>query len=675
MFRSKPASTQGPMFTPSDIAALISQLQPLKSPAAATCSSPSPSDVQEPKAHLIRSRSGNNLLHSELSRARFSNLLLRSDASISLSTLALELGVDKASDLSWLLEGAGICFTRDRERILSVQQQNEVRESLRLDLEEGRQGGVRLAEWAGLGRWDISPRTAELLAGSIEGCEITDLHGFIWAASRLQRLRETIAQELGETSDAIVDVSAFKGDMALSNSWLVGVCQSLVEEDGNGIEGVVETKGGKVFFTPQSALSALREKEEMAVKQAMAEKVRALEEEGCCEVESTSGASLDAIEAAWRERRPEALLLRLGDSEASATLLAREDVLASRIEELVQSASKVATSIWAPRTPGQEPSYEPDTFISTLTDLNEATTRTKTSTSFTRVILSQPQSSSTIRTAFENTLAALQTNTATALSHLLRNKLIGPLNLYTAGVSSLVNSNNPDLATRVSEHILETTFRRLTLPEIISEIELHKLFPTTRTNVRELDRFFENSLGSTGNSNKAETSTNGSNSSNSSAKAPTIKSLPDLQSASARLARKLRVEASLSADELKDIKHAWIQDRLDGMKKMKRGSDVLQNLVWILLSTRREGVFASAGKDTSRMIKVVQADFASSASSADHNGEGDGDGASSKDKDDRALGKRLGELRDLVKEGRDGDRERKEMREMAKVAAEGFMAT
>jgi hypothetical protein len=71
----------------------------------------------------------------------------------------------------------------------------------------------------------------------------------------------------------------------------------------------------------------------------------------------------------------------------------------------------------------------------------------------------------------------------------------------------------------------------------------------------------------------------------------------------------------------------------------------LQNVIWILLAKGREGLYMSSGKDTSRMIKMV------------------------KEKDVEAAGK-LEEWKDLVKQGKDGEDTRREMRDLAAKAVE-----
>ena len=91
---------------------------------------------------------------------------------------------------------------------------------------------------------------------------------------------------------------------------------------------------------------------------------------------------------------------------------------------------------------------------------------------------------------------------------------------------------------------------------------------------------------------------------------------------------------------LQTHRKAILKQKVEAMKRMKRASDLLQNITWILLTDKREGLFMSSGKDTSRMIKLVK-------------------------EDDGEMGVKLEGWRDLVKGGKDTDAERKEMRELA----------
>ena len=109
--------------------------------------------------------------------------------------------------------------------------------------------------------------------------------------------------------------------------------------------------------------------------------------------------------------------------------------------------------------------------------------------------------------------------------------------------------------------------------------------------------------------------------------------------------------------------------KIKAMAKMKRGSDLLQNLVWIVLATSTWGtaevdgdgeqqqgekekggmqcLFMSSGKDTSRMIRFCKEKCG-----------------------DEETGAKLDQFRDVVKAGNDTEQHRAEMRRMAETAVQ-----
>ena len=91
-------------------------------------------------------------------------------------------------------------------------------------------------------------------------------------------------------------------------------------------------------------------------------------------------------------------------------------------------------------------------------------------------------------------------------------------------------------------------------------------------------------------------------------------------------------------------------------RQAMRGSDVLQNTIWILLcavvhkQSGQDVLFVSSGKDTTRMIKLYQGLAGSKSDYA----------------------KQLEVWKDKLKAGQAGDEEIKEMREAAGAAVENM---
>jgi hypothetical protein len=150
----------------------------------------------------------------------------------------------------------------------------------------------------------------------------------------------------------------------------------------------------------------------------------------------------------------------------------------------------------------------------------------------------------------------------------------------------------------------------------------HQNLITTKATLRDLDKFTE--------------------------AVQAAKTLPEIITATAKLTRKQKIDQP-STSMLETRKREILTQKVAGMKKMKRGSDLLQNVIWILLAKGREGLYMSSGKDTSRMIKMVK--------------EGDAEAAG-----------KLEEWKELVKQGKDTEDTRKEMRDVAARAVEELMA-
>lgn len=80
------------------------------------------------------------------------------------------------------------------------------------------------------------------------------------------------------------------------------------------------------------------------------------------------------------------------------------------------------------------------------------------------------------------------------------------------------------------------------------------------------------------------------------------KNFKDVQNAVARFAKKRQIPHP-SVEQIKAVKRGTLRQKGRAIQKMSRGSDVLQNLIWVLFAQAREGLFVSAGRDTSRMIE------------------------------------------------------------------------
>lgn len=80
------------------------------------------------------------------------------------------------------------------------------------------------------------------------------------------------------------------------------------------------------------------------------------------------------------------------------------------------------------------------------------------------------------------------------------------------------------------------------------------------------------------------------------------KTFDDIQKAVAKFAKKLNILAP-SESNIFQAKSSALSYTAKLMQRIERRSDILQNLIWVLLATTGPGLFISSRKDTSRMIK------------------------------------------------------------------------
>lgn len=519
-------------------------------------------------------------------------------------------------DVQWLLEQERetLFFTRDRARLLTRPKQREVAQALRHEIEQGL--GVDLSTWAA--KWDLSSDVLTKLIKR-EGLEMVKLEdGLRYSSEILLQARDSVVRGLKDSGDQVLNVNQLgKG---LPAAWLEKICQDVIADTQNEVKGVLQQKGEEVTFTPTSAHDLLQKQEEEAMKERAIGLTQALDQVGYCDLEGVPPPTADQVLESWRSERPEQSLAQLRTSDQSHVFLILEPSLTAQKSKLGTHATQTAQQLWTSRTPGQELFFSKDKFLAAL----QETPASSTELALYDAILSSPSDTTTVEDAFASKITELQANAAQNLISHIRTKLLAPLALYTSGLATIQDAT---LNARVAEHITDL-FRRTLIPDMLTTIRKDNLLPTSKPLVREIEKF--------------DTSMK------------EAKTLPEINTASAKLARKLKIEQPDKA-ALHEAKTALLSEKVEGIRKMKRGSDLLQNTVWLLLATAcgREGVFVSSGKDTSRMIKMAQGDLG----------------------DEAEVGKRLVALRDVVKEGKDGDKERSEMRNMTKDAVDTWEAS
>ena len=573
-----------------------------------------PPEARSGKNCLVRSRSNNNLVRSDVVTKRFMALLDDANHPLPVSNLPGEIGVQ---DVRWLLEeeSLDLFFTRDRQRIIPRPRQREIVDAIRIASQDQ---GLLLATWAE--QYDISVDTlSRMTSRDTDLAFVTLDDGLAYSKTLLHEVQSAILQKVQQSGDTPINITR-EVKWRLPDTYLEEVTQETISS--RHIHGSLHKRIDGLHYIPESALSELQSRKEQAKKNYIDHALRALRTDGYFDVsasrrpESIEGESITHdIQQAYKSLHPSHGVRQLQALSDVQPFLVREDMLNKKEAELAASATQLASSLWEKRIPGHDVSYVQETFVYALA--GEHAEATPEAISFGSALV-RSQYADAAKSAFEEKIVQLQEFTGKRFAETLRLKLVGPLQLYARGIESISDST---LQPRALDFVADWA-RRTLAPEVLLEIKNDKL-ATTKLVSRELDKFTE--------------------------AVQAAKTLNDISAAAAKLARKQKVDQP-DAIVLSEIKASILHEKVNWMKRAKRSSDLLQNLTWVLLASKREGLFMSSGKDTSRMIKLYQ---------ADGNPE---------------VGQRLGELRDIIKDGKETDKDKAEMRSMAQAALDSLGA-
>ncbi|KAI4734168.1 hypothetical protein E4T50_15299 [Aureobasidium sp. EXF-12298] len=593
MFGTKKAD-RSPVFTEDDIRKLILSFPP-----------PEPRPGKE---SLVRSLSGRNLVRSDAVAKRFHFLLQSATGPIFLNSLHNELGVH---EVQWLLiqEDERIHYSTDRRRLLSESTQKAIYQSIHNELANG---SVELDSIAS--EKDITVATLRrILAAQDANLPLQYLeNGKTYDSKFLGKLKADVKKTIEDAHEVVVLSEIFP---QVPIVWLESTAKSLLSTEDSDALGVVEAVSGSLRFMPKTQLvqreGELKQAQDAYIQKAVTE----LEQNGYSEVTTSSRPLIlqkaddvdltRAIQEAIAQRDARLDIVELNTSKSS--YLISQNALASRRSIIAARAAEAATEQWSSRRPGEEVTFD-STSLPTSND---------TSASLDLAILSSGDPENIIQSTFTSRILSLLDSTTTTFTTTIQSELLAPLRLYTQAADTITDTT---LLPRVQEFIYDYARKELT-PEVLRTIK-HQNLITTKAVSRDLDKFSD-----------AVTA---------------AKTLSDLTTATAKLSRKQKIDQP-SASALQIRKREILTQKVSAMKKMKRSSDLLQNVIWILLARDREGLYMSSGKDTSRMIKMVR------------------------EKDAEAA-KKLGEWRDLVKQGKDTEDTKREMRDVAANAVEQLKA-
>lgn len=583
-----------------------------------------PPDPTPGKTCLVRSRSGKTLFRSDAIVTRFKHLIQTSSIPILVSSLPNELGV---RDVQWLLdqEASSLFYNLDRQRLLTYSRHRQILHLLNQELQAG---GVNLFKWAA--RNDVGPDSIRRLVDQEPTMvlEILD-DGLSYKKEHLDEVRDYAVGLIRDANESTVrfDRSDPRAH-GVPNTYLEGLCLKVLSEAKGGLQGTIERRADGVYYTPQSAISQLQRKRDEARKDYVERASTALIDHGYVHVTFSKRPEIlrttpddqkvdfyEDIQDAFKQKRGDHALLRLpaaseeGTKDTASYFIVQQKAITSTQDALAMKAATVAAVVWEGRVAGQDVLFDDDA-VSKIATEDEG----RPDASLFHQSVLESEHGDGVKHVFEAKTTELQALTAQKLAKVVRTRLLAPLQLYAKGAETIADES---LRSRILEFVTDWARRTLCV-ETLLVIKDDKLC-TTKPSLRDVDKFSE--------AIKA------------------AKTLDEVNAAASKLARKQKIDQP-GPDTLAEIKQAILKEKIAGIGRMKRSSDLLQNVTWILLAAARDGLFMSSGKDTSRMIKLYQLG-------------GDAETA-----------KRMGELRDIIKQGKDTEKEKSDMRRMAVAAVE-----
>ncbi|KAK3674399.1 hypothetical protein LTR78_005868 [Recurvomyces mirabilis] len=605
-----------PVFASADMAALVAAYRPITPIRDRPSLVPGRRTSDE---HLIDSR---NILK------RFSSLLQSRPSRIALSELQSLLNIDSTD---WLLAcyEQPLYYSHDGRQILSIPEVAEI-----LDDAFGH-AGVKSFDAASFAtKHDLSRSTLHLLLESSPDSK--KLHWWEDPSTKSSHVYSTVLwQAVLKYLELVAKSSYAKSEFAegldlcshfpsVPGGLLLGLAQAFAAKTSDSSPaGEWQLLKGRAVFIPASHVHDLESKKEAARRAHVEQCVEGISTRGFCKVDELD--LLSQIRQQYIARYPEhnvedGLIEVTPDGDVGPsvhTYMARPSYLHEAMQSLHIAAPQESARIWHARD-GSENNIKliAAVFKSLIDETHRELQRA--------MLQSQPYRSEvekTIVTALERQGA----QDAVAFEKIILERLVNPVQLYTLGVA---NTRDDTLVQHLNEFLCDYS-RRDVLPTIISTLQEDRLI-LDKSRKKDFEKMAE--------------------------AISQAKILPDVQAAITKLARKQKL-IQPSEIELVSAKRTTLEQKARQLrnKKIVRGSDVLQNCIWISLAEKTDGLYMSSGKDTTRMIKLY-----STIAGAD--GE------------DGGIAEKLSGCRDALKAGKEDQQMLDIMRDLAVERAEAWCA-
>jgi len=590
-----------PIFASPDIAAIIAAFPP-----------PEPTKGQ---ASLVRSASGEKLYNSQKVLARFETLLETSKDRIAINSLASLLGI---RDADWLLAPyhGPLTYSRDGRTLIP---NIELRSILDVLVEATDQGFIDTSNWSA--KHDIhkdSLQSALDREAETYGTQEIQCHSprpgkrFFYRQSNLGSTKAAVEEAIRDARPEKCDLSSRLPEVPVD--LLDWTARSVARSQD--LDGDIDFINGKVIFTPSEYHSTNQQKLEEARKKKIDQAIEDAENEGFTYLSDSNDQSIKSGVSARINRANIAGKLRVLDLDDESLVVATHSSFDEALKDLTDAAVKQTTLLWNKHTD------EPPSDSQILSNL------AATKPLATHILNSNHRI--TITSAVHTTFSTLSATDRFDFVETAQLRLISPITLHAASLDAVADEALRLRLDTYTTEILKTDI----LPAAIQHLRTSNLLQRDKSRTKDIEKF--------------------------SLAISSAQSLADISSSSAKLCRKQKIDAPTPA-QLQEAKLQAVRTRMENMKRKRpamRGSDVLQNTIWILLcvsvhkQSGQDVLFVSSGKDTTRMIKFYQ-------------GLAGADGE---------YARQLEVWKDKLKAGQAGDEEIKEMREAAGTAVESMEA-
>ena len=551
--------------------------------AALVIAFPPPSPTKD-QLSLVRSISGNNLYNSQTILTRFRSLLGTEPSRIKHSDLPSRLGIKKTDWLFDCYEGS-IHFSRDKQSIIPEIEYGQI---LRNIQDRSRTKFLELSSIAG--EADILPQSLYGPNSPLRSMGIGLLPNFNSVFLINHDLAKDTKQEMAQTIAAAasekVDLTQLVPDVPKP------VLRELAHDTCAG--GELEDDDDRIVFVPTRYESALEEKRRATYESRLQDLMQTLHTHGSCQV--TDEVEASDVCSRYRETHTEHETAAILSAGLKLRVVVLQPILSQILDQLKSDVVALASSS------GRSAEHSINANIKA--SLIAASPKPELAS-----LLLQSKHLKAVEDALGFEVARQDNLDGQRFQDMFQLRVMAPAHLYAMGVVA-----DATLKQRLDEY-LSDYFRNDVIPRFVNTAREQGLLQNDKTRAREIERLQQ--------------------------VCSQAKTLSDIKTAVSKFSKKQKIDGP-SIDQIKQMKQQTLQQKVKAMQKMSRGSDVLQNLTWILLAQRSEGLFMSSGKDTSRMVKQYQT------------------------VDDDETSRRLQEWRDALKAGKESDEDLQNMKEIAR---------